>query len=206
MEETRIALVGIIVENPDNTADLNRILHDYADYVIGRMGIPYREKKINIISIAIDAPQDAISTLSQVFRYSYISCIPSLIAQPDFFQQYLQSTQGEMMERYASTILYSPGNCSRKCFNKLAVSPFFRGEPLKINVFIIWITPRIHLLNDTSVKIAFINLLPLIANDFITLKPGKLTLHLAIIGITVILIMLRSAKRLIKRHQQQGLF
>lgn len=63
MEETRIALVGIIVENPDNTADLNRILHDYADYVIGRMGIPYKPKKVNIISIVLDAPQNVISSL-----------------------------------------------------------------------------------------------------------------------------------------------
>ena len=52
-----------MLENPDNTADLNRILHDYADYVIGRMGIPYKPKKVNIISIVLDAPQNVISSL-----------------------------------------------------------------------------------------------------------------------------------------------
>jgi len=62
--ETRVAVLGIIVENMDSVAQLNNILHDYGAFIIGRMGIPYREKKINIISIAIDAPQDVISTLS----------------------------------------------------------------------------------------------------------------------------------------------
>ena len=62
--ETRVAVLGIIVENTQSVAQLNNILHDYGNYIIGRMGIPYREKNINIISIAIDAPQDAISTLS----------------------------------------------------------------------------------------------------------------------------------------------
>ena len=62
--ETRVAVLGIIVENTDSTEELNSLLHDYGQYIIGRMGIPYREKKINIISIAIDAPQDTISTLT----------------------------------------------------------------------------------------------------------------------------------------------
>ncbi len=62
--EERIALVGIIVENPDSVERLNAILHEYSGYIIGRMGIPYRERGINIVSIAIDAPQDAISALS----------------------------------------------------------------------------------------------------------------------------------------------
>ena len=62
--ETRVAVLGIIVENTQSVAQLNNILHDYGNYIIGRMGIPYREKNINIISIAIDAPQDVISTLS----------------------------------------------------------------------------------------------------------------------------------------------
>ncbi|MDO4267491.1 MAG: iron-only hydrogenase system regulator [Eubacteriales bacterium] len=61
---TRIALVGIVVENPDSVEALNEILHDYRNYVIGRMGIPYREKHISIISIALDAPQPVISALS----------------------------------------------------------------------------------------------------------------------------------------------
>ena len=62
--ETRVAVLGIIVENTDSTEELNLLLHDYGQYIIGRMGIPYREKKINIISIAIDAPQDVISALT----------------------------------------------------------------------------------------------------------------------------------------------
>ena len=62
--ENRVAVIGIIVENCESIAKLNEILHDYADKIIGRMGIPYREKKINVISIAIDATQDEISALS----------------------------------------------------------------------------------------------------------------------------------------------
>lgn len=62
--QTRVAVMGIIVENPDSVETLNALLHDYGAYIIGRMGIPYREKNINIISIAIDAPQDTISALS----------------------------------------------------------------------------------------------------------------------------------------------
>lgn len=58
--------MSIIVENPDIVEKLNALLHEYGEYIIGRMGIPYRTKrrKINIISIAIDAPQDTISTLA----------------------------------------------------------------------------------------------------------------------------------------------
>lgn len=62
--ETRVAVISIIVENAESVEVLNNILHDYSDYIIGRMGVPYREKNINIISIAIDAPQDKISTLA----------------------------------------------------------------------------------------------------------------------------------------------
>lgn len=62
--ETRVAVIGIIVEQNAAVEQLNAVLHDYGAYIIGRMGIPYREKGINIISIAIDAPQDTISALS----------------------------------------------------------------------------------------------------------------------------------------------
>lgn len=62
--ETRVALMGIIVENPDSVENLNAILHEYSSYIIGRMGIPYREKKNSIVSVAVDAPQDKISSLS----------------------------------------------------------------------------------------------------------------------------------------------
>ena len=63
-EETRVAVLGIIIENSDSVEQLNDILHQYRQYIIGRMGIPYREKGIQIISLAVDAPQDAISALS----------------------------------------------------------------------------------------------------------------------------------------------
>ena len=62
--ETRIALIGIIVENPDSVEQLNHLLHEYGSFIVGRMGIPYEKKKVNIISVAIDAPQDIISALS----------------------------------------------------------------------------------------------------------------------------------------------
>lgn len=62
--ETRIALVGIILENRDSVENINHILSEYSKYVIGRMGIPYRERGIHIISIALDAPNNVISALS----------------------------------------------------------------------------------------------------------------------------------------------
>lgn len=62
--ETRIALIGIIVENRDATEKLNALLHEYGSYIIGRMGVPHREKGICIISVALDAPNDIISALS----------------------------------------------------------------------------------------------------------------------------------------------
>ena len=62
--ETRVALIGIIVEEPAAAAELNRLLHQYSEYIIGRMGLPYRARGVNIISVVLDAPQDAISALS----------------------------------------------------------------------------------------------------------------------------------------------
>lgn len=62
--ETRVALIGIIVEDESSVAALNDLLHQYAPYIIGRMGVPYRPRGVNIISVALDAPQDAISALS----------------------------------------------------------------------------------------------------------------------------------------------
>ncbi len=62
--DTRVAVIGIIVENPDSIGELNGILHEHGEHIIGRMGIPYRERSINIISIAIDAPQTVIAGLS----------------------------------------------------------------------------------------------------------------------------------------------
>ena len=62
--ENRIAVMGIIVEDVDSVEDLNSVLHDYGAYIIGRMGIPYRDRGLNIVSIAIDAPQDIIAALA----------------------------------------------------------------------------------------------------------------------------------------------
>ena len=62
--DTRVAVISIIVEDNNSIETLNQLLYDARDHIIGRMGIPYREKGISIISIAIDAPQDVISALS----------------------------------------------------------------------------------------------------------------------------------------------
>lgn len=62
--DTRIAVIGIIVENPQTIESLNGLLHEYREYIIGRMGMPYRERHISIISVIIDAPQDIIAALS----------------------------------------------------------------------------------------------------------------------------------------------
>ena len=61
---TRVAVIAIIVENHDSVEAINALLHDAADHVIGRMGVPYRERGISLISVALDAPQDVISALS----------------------------------------------------------------------------------------------------------------------------------------------
>ena len=62
--ESRVALLAIIVEAPQKALEVNEILHEYGDYIIGRMGIPYREKGISIISVALDAPQNTLSALA----------------------------------------------------------------------------------------------------------------------------------------------
>lgn len=62
--ETRVAVMSMIVGKDGDVEALNRILHEYGSYIIGRMGIPYRDKGINIISVAVDAPQETIAALS----------------------------------------------------------------------------------------------------------------------------------------------
>ena len=62
--DTRVAVMGIIVEDPDSVEALNAVLHDFGPYIIGRMGVPYRERNIHVISIAIDAPQDVTAALA----------------------------------------------------------------------------------------------------------------------------------------------
>ena len=62
--ETRVATLGIIVDQSADTEALNAILHDFREYIIGRMGIPYRQKGMNIICLVVDAPQDEINSLT----------------------------------------------------------------------------------------------------------------------------------------------
>ncbi len=63
-DEMRVALVGIVVENPEAVEKLNGILHEYRQYIIGRMGIPYQKRKVSIISVAVDAPTKVINAMS----------------------------------------------------------------------------------------------------------------------------------------------
>lgn len=62
--ETRVAVMGIIVQDLHSAEQMNAILHEYGEYIIGRMGIPYRQKNISILSVAMDAPQDTISAIA----------------------------------------------------------------------------------------------------------------------------------------------
>lgn len=62
--ESRVALIGIVVENYNSVEQLNGILHEYSDYIIGRMGIPYKKRNVSVISVAVDADNDVISALS----------------------------------------------------------------------------------------------------------------------------------------------
>ncbi len=62
--ETRVAVISIIVEDDGSTAELNALLSGFSDYVIGRMGVPYKARGVRLISVAVDAPQDKIAALS----------------------------------------------------------------------------------------------------------------------------------------------
>jgi putative iron-only hydrogenase system regulator len=64
MSEKRIAVVSIIIENREVSNQINDILSDFGDYVVGRMGIPYREKKVNVMCVVVDAPAEIINTLT----------------------------------------------------------------------------------------------------------------------------------------------
>ena len=63
-QESRIAVMAIIVENRESVDTLNHLLHEYGDYIVGRMGLPYEKKGVNIVSMALDAPNDTISALA----------------------------------------------------------------------------------------------------------------------------------------------
>ncbi len=62
--EKRIAVIGIIVENPESVEKLNSLLHEFSEYIIGRMGLPYRERNLSIVSLAVDAPQNVVSEMT----------------------------------------------------------------------------------------------------------------------------------------------
>ncbi len=72
--DSRVAVIAIIIEDINSAEQVNNILHEYGDHIIGRMGIPYRSRKINLISVAVDAPQDIISAISgKIGRLSGVS-------------------------------------------------------------------------------------------------------------------------------------
>ena len=87
--DTRIAIIGIIVEDIDSTGVVNDILNDYSMYVIGRMGIPYREQDINVISIAVDAPSDVINTMA-----GKLGKVPGVSAKAMYSGASIQKEQG----------------------------------------------------------------------------------------------------------------
>ena len=62
--ESKVALIGIIVTESNSVERLNNLLHEYGDYIIGRMGLPYKKENLSIISVVLDAPQDVVSALS----------------------------------------------------------------------------------------------------------------------------------------------
>lgn len=62
--ENRVAIIAIVVENQNSVGELNQLLHQFSGYIIGRMGIPYQKRDVSLISVAVDAPADVISTLS----------------------------------------------------------------------------------------------------------------------------------------------
>lgn len=64
MEENRLAVISIIVENRENSSKINEVLSEYGDYAIGRMGVPYRPKGVSVICVAVDAPMEIINSLT----------------------------------------------------------------------------------------------------------------------------------------------
>ena len=73
MEENRIALIGIIAKSNDCAEKVNAVLHDYGDYIVGRLGLPYREKGLNVISVVVDAPASVINGLTG--KLGMIDCV-----------------------------------------------------------------------------------------------------------------------------------
>ncbi len=73
--DTRIAIIGIIIEDKDSSKEVNEVLHNYGNYIVGRMGIPKVKEKINVISVIVDAPQEEISALTgKIGMIKNVSC------------------------------------------------------------------------------------------------------------------------------------
>ncbi len=81
---SRIAVIGIIVEDTTKVEQVNRLLHEYGKWIIGRMGIPYKHREINIISVVLDAPQETISALS-----GKIGALPGVLAKTSYSKEFL---------------------------------------------------------------------------------------------------------------------
>jgi putative iron-only hydrogenase system regulator len=81
--KTRVAVIGIIVEDPNSVSALNDLLHEYAPYIIGRMGIPYRAHHLNVISVAVDATDDMISALA-----GRLGALPGISAKTAYSNAY----------------------------------------------------------------------------------------------------------------------
>ncbi|MDD4370338.1 MAG: iron-only hydrogenase system regulator [Anaerostipes sp.] len=79
--ETKIALIGIIIEEEEGIDPTNQLLHEYREYIVGRMGIPYKQRDISIISIVLDAPQTTISTISGKLGMIPGTSVKSVIAK-----------------------------------------------------------------------------------------------------------------------------
>lgn len=86
--KTRVAVIGIIVEDPDSVEALNALLHEFAPYIIGRMGIPYRAKHMNVISVAVDATDDMISALA-----GRIGALPGISAKAAYSNAYTDNEE-----------------------------------------------------------------------------------------------------------------
>lgn len=86
--ETRVAVISMIIDNEESAAAINSLLHDCREYIIGRMGIPYRAKGLNIINVVLDAPMDAVSALS-----GKLGRLPGVTAKAVYSRQSPAETQ-----------------------------------------------------------------------------------------------------------------
>lgn len=105
--ENRIAAVSILVSDPDSVESLNRILHTYGEYIVGRMGIPYRQRSINIICIAIDAPTDVINSLT-----GKIGRLPGVTAKAAYSVQTFESKEKKNEKHYKKAFSAAPHPCN----------------------------------------------------------------------------------------------